>query len=485
MTSIIERYHEATTRLDTLIEATPAPRDTSRAAVRQRAGVRMNRLHRFLQHLGNPHQGYPIVHVGGTSGKGSTSTAIAAILTAAGYTTGLHTSPYLQTPLEKLQLNGMLIAPDTYVSLVDRALAEHDRWTAGGEPSLTYGEIWFTLTALFFESSRVDVAVLEVGAGGRFDLTNVISPALSVITSIGIDHTNTLGNTIEDIAWHKAGIVKPGIPALTAVTNPVALGIITDEARHQGSGLRVLDPDAAMRDVTTGIDGTAWTDVATGVRYHTGLRGRFQARNGATALAAVETLTSATGLSIPERATHEGLATARIPGRAELVIDDVPILLDGAHNIEKIQALTADVRDLAPVSGNGRRVAVLGVLEAKQAADMIRSLVPVVDVLVTTSPQVLAKEAKLAASLAEHARAAGFPGDVIIEPDPPKAMDRACEIVRADQGDAILVTGSLYLVGNIRERWFTEDDIVMARSSWPSGTQPSHGVAKDPVHDRA
>lgn len=484
MTTIIERYHAATARLDALIEATPPPHDTSRVAVQQRANVRMTRLHRFLERLGDPHRGYPIIHVGGTSGKGSTSTAIAAILTAAGHVTGLHTSPYLQTPAEKLQSNGMLIAAETYVSLVDRVLAEHDQWLADGEPLLTYGEIWFALTALFFKSTAVDVAVLEVGAGGRFDLTNVVTPAVSVITSVGIDHTNTLGNTIEDIAWHKAGIIKPGVPAITAVTNPVALGIIAEEARQQDAPLRTLDPDTAIAGVATGTAGTSWTNVDSGRGYRTGLRGRFQARNGATAIAAVRLLASA-GVPVPEAAIQAGLAAARIPGRAELIDDAVPILLDGAHNPEKIEALCADLEHLIPVGADGRRVAVLGVLEAKQAADMIRALVPSVDVLVATSPRVLAKEVKLASSLADHARREGFEGAIEIEPDPILAVDRAFEIADPARGDAILVTGSLYLVGNVRGRWFREDDIVIARTSWPDGTQPSSAEAKDPVHGHA
>jgi len=487
MTTIIERYHAATARLDALIEATPAPQDTSRAAVRRRADIRMARLHRFLERLGNPHQGYPIVHVGGTSGKGSTSTAIAAILTAAGHVTGLHTSPYLQTPAEKLQSNGSLIAADVYVSLVDDVLAAHGRWQADGEPPLTYGEIWFALTALFFTVAAVDVAVLEVGAGGRFDLTNVVTPAVSVVTSIGIDHTNTLGNTIEDIAWHKAGIIKPGVPAITAVTNPAALGIIAKEARQRRTTLLALDPETALSDVVTGTGGTTWTDVATGTAYRTGLRGRFQARNGATAIAAVRLLTAA-GVPVPDPAIHVGLAGARIPGRAELIEDTVPILLDGAHNPEKIEALSADLETLIPVGGHGRRIAVLGVLEAKQAADMIRALVPAVDVLVATSPRVLAKEVKLAASLADHARQEGFGGEIVIEPDPIAAVDHARGIADPARGDAILVTGSLYLVGNVRERWFREDDIVIARTSWPDGTKSSPEEAcpaKDSIHGRA
>jgi dihydrofolate synthase/folylpolyglutamate synthase len=243
--TLLARFHDATARLEALIEATPTPVDSSREAVQARAAYRMGRLRRFLDVLGNPHQGYPIVHVGGTSGKGSTTTTIAAILTAAGYRTGLHTSPYLQTPAEKLQVGGRLVDPEQYVNLIDRILAAHDEWIAAGEDALTYGEAWFALTALFYRENAVDVAVLEVGAGGRFDLTNIVDPVLSVITSVGIDHTHTLGNTIESIAWHKAGIVKPGVPAVTAVTNPAALALIVAEAESCGSSLTIIDPDVA------------------------------------------------------------------------------------------------------------------------------------------------------------------------------------------------------------------------------------------------
>ncbi|HEU0163456.1 MAG TPA: Mur ligase family protein, partial [Thermomicrobiales bacterium] len=234
MSSTFERYKRAAARLDELIEHSSAPEDKSREAVQARAELRMGRLRAFLRHFGSPQDRYPIVHVGGTSGKGSTSTTIAAILTAAGYRTGLHISPYLQTPLEKLQLNGNLIDPEHFTSLVDRLLAAHEAWIGGGGEPLTYGELWMALTVFFFADAGVEVAVLEVGAGGRFDLTNVITPAVSVITSVGIDHTNTLGSTIEEIAWHKAGIIKRGIPAVTAATHPVALAIIRAEASAQG-----------------------------------------------------------------------------------------------------------------------------------------------------------------------------------------------------------------------------------------------------------
>src|SRR5215217_321229 len=216
---ILKPFRAAAARLDELIERTPAPADRSRQAVQARAEERMGRLRRFLARLGDPLLGYPVVHVGGTSGKGSTSTAIAAILHAAGYRVGLHTSPYLQTPAEKLQVDGRLVAPERFVALVDELFATHERWVAEGEVALTYGEAWVAMSALFFRAEAVDVAVLEVGAGGRFDLTNVV-------TTVGIDHTATLGDTIEAIAWHKAGIIKSGVPAVTAVTDHAALPIL-------------------------------------------------------------------------------------------------------------------------------------------------------------------------------------------------------------------------------------------------------------------
>ncbi len=465
-TTLLDRFHEATARLEALIEGTPAPADASLQAVQSRATYRMDRLRRFLALLGNPHQGYPIVHVGGTSGKGSTSTLIASILASAGFAAGLHTSPYLQTPAEKLQLNGRLVAPDTYVSLCDSVFAAHDRWQAAGEEPITYGEAWFALTALFFRESGVDLAVLEVGAGGRFDLTNIIEPAVSVITSVGIDHTSTLGSTIGEIAWHKAGIIKPSAPVVTTATHPDALPVIVAEANERGAELTIVDPELAVTGVATDFQGTSWTDAAAGTRFHTTLRGAFQARNGAAAVSAIGALRSL-GFHIPDEAVERGLQAARIPGRVEMIQDRVPVMLDGAHNVDKIAALAADIPTLLPVPSGGQRVAVLGLLEAKQAGPMIRSLVPVMDVLVATSPRVTAKESRDASDIAAIAAEAGFHGPIWIEPNPQDAIARAVDVAAPQAGSTVFVTGSLYLIGNVRERWFAEDDIVIAQSPWP------------------
>jgi dihydrofolate synthase/folylpolyglutamate synthase len=176
---------------------------------------------------------------------------LSAILTAAGLRTGLHTSPYLQVATEKLQLNGRLIAADRFAAIVDEVMDAAGHWSNRHGERLTYGEIWIGIVGLFYRSEQVDIAVLEVGAGGRFDLTNVITPTLSVVTSVGLDHILTLGGTIEEIAWHKAGIIKPGVPLVTAVADPKALPAIYDEAEKTGSAVTRVIPDE-----TFAIDGS-------------------------------------------------------------------------------------------------------------------------------------------------------------------------------------------------------------------------------------
>jgi dihydrofolate synthase/folylpolyglutamate synthase len=466
MTNTFEQYHAASSRMDALIEMTPSPTDASREAVQERAEFRMGRLRRFLARLGNPHRGYPIVHIGGTSGKGSTSTTLAGILTAAGYRTGLHTSPYLQTPLEKLQINGDLVSADGFIELVETFFAEHDTWIADGEEPLTYGEGWGALTWLFFRHEQVDIAVVEVGAGGRYDLTNILDPTLSVITSVGIDHTQTLGTTVEQIAWHKAGIIKPGIPALSAVPDPAAQAIIEAESREVGASLSRLNLATDIVEIATGPDGTSWTDRRSGERHRMRMCGSFQAHNGQTAVDAVRILRQG-GMTIGDDAIERGLQRARIPGRAEFVSNGVTVLLDGAHNPEKLAALAADIPDLFPRREGGRRIGVVGLLDAKKGDEMLRALVPVVDALVLTSPQVLGKEAKAAETVERLAEEAGFGGEIVIEPEPRQALDRA--LVMANGAlDQVLVTGSLYLIGNVRERWYPEPDIVAQRTPWPT-----------------
>ncbi|MCO5216759.1 MAG: Mur ligase family protein [Thermomicrobiales bacterium] len=463
MTETYQRYHAAARRMDALIEMTPTPTDSSREAIQERAVIRMDRLRAFLAKIGNPQLGRPLIHVGGTSGKGSTSTIIAAMLTAAGYRTGLHTSPYLQTPAEKLQVDGRLIGPDAYADLVDEFFLAHDAWIAAGNPPLTYGEGFNALMWMYFRREQVDIGVVEVGAGGRFDLTNILQPTLCVITSVGIDHTQTLGHTIPEIAWHKAGIIKSGVPVVSGVPDPEAQAVIRSEAESVGAPLQQLNMGLVIRQVATGPAGTSWAERPEGIAHHMRMAGSFQARNGQLAIAAMRRLREE-GFAIADEAIATGLRQARIPGRAELVDDRVPVILDGAHNAEKLAAFASDIPFLLPAT-MGKRIVVSGLLESKQGDTMLASLAPVMDMLIATSPRVYGKDARSADEIEEFARQAGYHGPVKVESDPEKAI--ALALRTANPGiDAVIVTGSLYLVGNVRGRWFPETAILRTQSPW-------------------
>lgn len=473
----VARYDAAVARVDRLIEAPQTPVGKSQAEIRARAEMRLARLRRFLAFLGDPFARYPIVHVGGTSGKGSTATAIAAILHAAGYRVGMHTSPYLQVATEKLWGGGALIGPGEFADRVDQLFADHEAWRRAGGEALTYGEFWVALVAQHLADEAVDIAVIEVGAGGRYDLTNVVTPIVSVITSIGLDHTVTLGPTLGEIAWHKAGIIKPGAAAITGAVGAESLGPIEAAAADVGTTLDRVELGRDVEVLETGPDGTRWREIGTG-HIWPAAPGGFQAMNAALAVAAVHRLRER-GFSIPGDAVASGLDRGRLPGRVELMPGDSSprVMLDGAHNPQKIAALVSDLDAILPRRSDGRRIGVVGVLEAKDFKGLVGPLVPAVDELVATSPQVLSKAPLDVESLAAAARAAGFLGPVTLEPDPLAAIDVA--LSRATGADdAVLVTGSLYLVGNVRGRWYPDEAILLARTPWP--TRPLDDSSRSP-----
>jgi dihydrofolate synthase/folylpolyglutamate synthase len=461
-------YLAAVARTDVIIEPSTPPGSKTLAEIREYAEMRMARLRRFLSFLGDPQDRFPIIHVGGTSGKGSTSTAIASILTASGYRTGLHTSPYLQVAAEKLQIDRQLIGGTRFRQLVDATLAEVDRWIDQGGEALTYGELWMALLARYFVEEQVDVAVVEVGAGGRFDLTNIVKPVLSVITSVGLDHTATLGSTIPEIAWHKAGIIKSSVPVISAVTDPVAQSVIETEAKQRGSTLVEVQLDKTYQLLDWTNSHVRWRELpANGSPpFLTAQPGRFQATNAATAVAAARALQKR-GFTIPHEAMYDGLLVARIPGRLELIPGEQRIILDGAHNPEKMRALVAELSSIVSRNAGQRLIAVVGTLDSKEHRVMMELLVPEMHEIVLTTPNVYAKPGASTAALAESVKSTGFAGPIFAEVRPELAIAHAIERSDPERGDVILVTGSLFVVGDIRGTWYPAEQIVEQRSSWP------------------
>jgi len=458
---VLAAYHWASAYLLGLIQGPPSPPPgATTEEIRARAQARLERLAAFLDFIGRPQDAYPSVHVTGTSGKGSTATFIASILNQAGYLAGLHLSPYLQVETEKLQIGGQLLPADRFARYVAELDGLVEFWMKRGGQRLTYGEFWVALTFLAFAREQVEVAVIEVGVGGRFDLTNLIQPEVSVITSVGLDHVRTLGPTLLDIAWHKAGIIKPGRPAVTTVTDPGPLAVIRQEAERQAAPLDVLVPGQDFAVLECDRDGTHMLDLRRGRRFRLGLCGRFQAANAAVAVAAVEKLAHLSRGSVAESAIAAGLAEVRIPGRIEVVQELPHVVLDGAHNPDKVGAL---LESLSCLGNPRRRIVVFGVLEGHDATAMARQLASVADQAVVTAPAAVQREHAPLELLAETFRAHGCPASIVVEPL--EAITLALEL--AESGDQVLVTGSLYLVGQVRERWYPAREVVLQCSSWP------------------
>ena len=443
-----ESYLAALARLETRLSPL-SPLPTSRTAIQARAQRRLERTRGVLEVLGKPQSGLPVVHVTGTSGKGSTSIGIAALLTGAGLRVGLATSPYLQVATEKLQIGDRLIAGSALLAAVAE-VEQAESWWRGqtGESRLTYAEIWTALSLKWLAVNRVDIAVVEVGAGGRFDPTNVVEPVATVITNIGLDHVESLGPSTADIAWHKAGIIKPGALAVTGERRPETLEIITAEAAKAGVRLQVVE--------LMECDGDA------------GQVPHVQA-NRAVAVATVQGLAKIGHVS-PNKIDPRCLDGAMLPGRFERMPSrsEPPVILDGAHNPDKVSALMSAVSNWRQNRRLPPPVVVVGALAAKDA----RGLAPVLTsgvALVATTAAATAKPGTPASTIASLARERGFDGPVIVQPEPEAAMARALDLA-GERRTWVLGTGSLYLVGQLRRRWYADRAIVESRSPWPVPT---------------
>lgn len=313
---------------------------------RHKFGIKpgLQRMEWLMSRLGNPEQHLQAIHVAGTNGKGSTISFIRNMLQAHGYTVGTFTSPYVVTFNERISINGKPLADEEWAELVDKIkpLAEELETLPLGGP--TEFEVITALAILYFSEHPQDIVLMETGLGGRLDSTNVISPILSVITSIGKDHTAILGETMEEIASEKAGIIKPGVPVITGVENPNALNVIKQKAIIEDAKLDTLGDQFQIIDVSTTPIGEQFNFTNEMINWDElviHMKGKHQMKNAALAIQAVtQCLTH-----VSEEKVREGLLTTSWVGRFEQVFDHPPIILDGAHNEEGIQAMTQTVRD--------------------------------------------------------------------------------------------------------------------------------------------
>lgn len=402
----------------------------------RRFGIKLglSTIRRMLANLGNPHRRYPSVHIAGTNGKGSVASGIASVLRASGYRVGLYTSPHLVRFNERIQIDGAEIADADIVRLyrrVRRALPD------GREP--TFFEFTTAMALDEFARRKVDWAVIETGMGGRLDATNVVTPSVTVVTNVSLEHREYLGPTLAAIAFEKAGIIKRRVPVVTGVSQPAALEVIRRTAQRKSAPLYRMGRDFSVRRSGAqefryfGLH-HRWTGLATA------LQGRHQVDNAALVLAACEILQrNAPGIDI--ESIRRGLAAHRWPGRLETVCEAPWIMVDGAHNLEAARQLA---RHLAAQLGNRRLTLVVGILDDKPYRAMLRLLLPFARRVIATQARIT--RALPAATVAAFART--MVPDVTVEPDVAAALRLA--VSTASPGSLTLVAGSLYVVGEVK-----------------------------------
>ncbi len=404
----------------------------------RRKSLGLDRIRALLHALGDPHRAYASVHVGGTSGKGSTATMIAAVLSASGKRTGLHVKPHLHSMTERAAIDGVPIERRRFAELLEEMIPAMERVTPEfGKP--TYYETLLALAFLYFARENVDVAVIEVGLGGRLDGTNVLLPQVAVITSVGLDHTEILGNTIEEIAAEKAGIAKPGVPLVLGVERSDAVAVI--EAHAQSVGAPVIHA-ARVANLEREDGERAFVVRTARSRYALELSvyGAFQRGNARTAIVALEALPENLRPSVAS--VERGLARLSIPGRMEIVEGCPPIVLDIAHNAEKAERLAEALRERFP---QRRMHALIAIGEGKDAPAILHALSPLISSFTVTSFEAAGRRPVAPERLAELARAFA-PARVVAGSD--EAFARACEACAP--GDVLLVTGSTFVVAAVR-----------------------------------
>ncbi len=413
----------------------------------------------LCERLGKPQRKFESVHIAGTNGKGSTAAMLESILRAAGLRTGLYTSPHLERINERIRLDGREISDADFAATFTRLHKVIEELLAAGKLAAhpTFFECMTALAFEFFAAARAELVVCEVGMGGRLDATNILVPEVAVITQIDFDHENYLGHSIQEIAAEKAGIIKPGARVVSAAEHLIARVVIRRRVAEQSAFLVEIENEFRIEDVTSHDGCFAFTAISndSGARIplDVPLPGRFQVRNALTALAAASMLAER-GAPIDDGAISRGIAATVWPGRLERIAERPAIYFDGAHN-------PAGAREIAVLWDQhlqGRNIFLIyGALRDKAVDEIAGQLFPRASMVILTSPA--QPRAISAAVLAEmtghHAR------QVEVVADPAQAFERALSLASPD--DVIFVTGSLYLVGDLRRYW-------MARAASRAGS---------------
>jgi dihydrofolate synthase / folylpolyglutamate synthase len=403
----------------------------------------------LVERLGRPDRAYPSAHIAGTNGKGSTAAFLESILRHAGFRTGLNTSPHLERINERIRINGEEISDEAFAETLSRIRTLIEELLASGKLRAhpTYFECVTAMAFEFFARQRVEFAVFEVGLGGRLDATNILKPVVSIITRIDFDHENFLGHSLPEIAGEKAGILKREVPLILAEQRPEAREVVLARAAELGCPLfetaKAFHVESeSMQD---GFVRARVVETASGTAFELApnLPGRFQLQNALNSLSAARFL-QRRGFRISNEAITQGIASVVWPGRLEKLQSHPAIYLDGAHNPSAARELAAFLEQ----NFSGRRIWLLyGALRDKAVDEVAGLLFPGAEEVILTAPRT--PRAVSAAQLAEIAghHAARFS----VVPEAEQALDYA--LTKAAPDDAVFITGSLYLVGQLRHYW--------------------------------
>ena len=408
---------------------------------------KLDRMRLLLEELGNP-QSLPSIHIAGTKGKGSTAHMVAACLQSAGHRVGLFTSPHLESYEERIQIDGIPITHQQLIEQTDILKVAVDRIRSLSESNeLTFFELTTALAWLCFREANVEIAVMEVGLGGRLDSTNICHPLVTVITSIGIDHTQQLGDTITQIASEKAGIIKPRVPVVSGCRLPDAQVVIREKSQQLDCSLTEVDSQITY-SVSDSSNGLTNCSINVQNRCFTNLTlplsGEHQVRNLATALGAIEAIKNNL-FPVSDAAIQSAIHDLQIPGRQEVINLQPKILLDVAHNTDSTQALIETLKK-ETVKPDGLRVLVFGSARDKPFVEQLTDLMPYFDHFILTTAMTSQRCCPPEEIRDSATSLATIP--ISIAQTPIEAINQARVI--AEESGMIVVSGSFYLAGEIR-----------------------------------
>ncbi len=408
----------------------------------------LSRMRALMDSLGNPEQNYKIIHVAGTKGKGSVSAFSASVLQEASLKTGLYTSPHLKDFEERIQINREAIARDVLVKMV-----EEIKPFVAAIPRLTTFEISTALAFWYFAQQSVDIAVIEVGLGGRLDATNVVTPLVSVITSISRDHTFVLGDSLSAIATEKGGIIKPGIPVVLAPQRKEPREKLTEIAAERGCSLIQVGRDYQFSIKSRSLNGQVFSLWRTSdqkkdpIQLEIPLLGDHQVENAATAYVTLQTVKEV-GINISEETIRQGMANTTWAARFEILQDDPPVIIDAAHNPYSARALRNTLDQYYP---DKQMILITGMSADKDIQGMLEAWLPRTAHIIATQsghPRAIPPE-----DLADKIRAlTDMP--VTAEPNAATSLQSALKMVADDQ--LILATGSVFEVASVRVAWMEQ-----------------------------